>query len=133
MNRQIWQTAQGRATVKSRVMGPSLLRSGLIAASLAVMVGCSAQKDVTTYAASKAAEATATATTFIPIEGMSCGSCAATVKRTVKAIDGVTEVEVSLEHRGARVSYVAREVSPDRIAAAINQLGYKAGQPRAEP
>lgn len=130
MNRQIqpWVQRHGSITLGG-FSRPSLFRVGLIAIALGLMAGCSAQKSVTTYAASNAV----TTTTFIPIEGMSCGSCAATVKRSVKAIDGVTEVEISLEHRGARVRYIASKVSPDRIAAAINQLGYKAGQPKVEP
>ena len=68
----------------------------------------------------------------IPVEGMSCISCAATVKKTIQKIDGVTEVEVSLEHRAARVRYINGMVSPDQLVAAINHLGYQAGTPQAE-
>ncbi len=71
-------------------------------------------------------------TAFIPVEGMSCGSCAATVKRTLKAISGVTEAEVSLEQRGVKVRYLESKVAPEQMAAAINQAGYKAGTPRPE-
>ena len=81
----------------------------------------------TAQAASNAVMKTVT----IPIEGMSCSACAARVKRTLKAMDGVAEVEISLEHRNARVRYVEGKVSPERLVAAINQLGYKAGTPRA--
>jgi Cu+-exporting ATPase len=69
-------------------------------------------------------------TVTIPIEGMSCSACAARVKRALKAIDGVVEAEINLEHRNARVRYVEGKVSPERLVAAINQLGYKAGTPR---
>jgi copper chaperone CopZ len=69
-------------------------------------------------------------TVTIPIEGMSCSACAARVKRTLKAIDGVIEAEINLEHRNARVRYVESKISPERLVAAINQLGYKAGTPR---
>lgn len=68
----------------------------------------------------------------VPVEGMSCASCAASVRKTLKSIDGVTAVEVDLEHRRTRVQYAAEKVSPERIAAAINQLGYKAGEPKVE-
>ena len=101
----------------------------LIAVALAFTTGCSSQKTVAANTLSNAA----TKTTFIPVEGMSCSSCAATVKRAVKGLNGVTEVEVSLEHRGARVRYAEGKVTPDQIAAAINQLGYKAGHPTSEP
>lgn len=73
-----------------------------------------------------------TSVVTIPVEGMSCISCAATVKKTIQKIDGVTEVEVSLEHRAARVRYMDGKVSPDQLAAAVNHLGYRAGTPQPE-
>ena len=69
-------------------------------------------------------------TVSIPVEGMSCVSCAARVKRTLKGIDGVQHVEVSLEHREARVRFSPEKVTPERLEAAINELGYKAGKAR---
>lgn len=68
--------------------------------------------------------------TVIPVEGMICISCAATIKRAVKNIPGVFHVEVSLEDRTARVSYVPAKVSAESIVAAINKLGYRAGAPQ---
>lgn len=78
------------------------------------------------------AEAIPTTTVTLPVEGMSCGSCVASVKRTVKALNGVTSVEVSLAERRARVSYDASKVTPDQIVAAIRELGYKTGSPVTE-
>ena len=69
-------------------------------------------------------------TIVIPVQGMACVVCAATVKNAVKSLPGVSRVEVSLEKRGAHVTYAPNKLSPDRIAAAINKLGYKAGIPR---
>jgi copper ion binding protein len=69
-------------------------------------------------------------TVSIPVEGMSCVSCAARVKRTLKGIEGVQRVEVSLERREATVRFAADRVTPDRLEAAINELGYKAGKSR---
>ncbi len=66
----------------------------------------------------------------IPVEGMSCISCAARVKRTLKGIDGVQHVEVSLERREALVRFLTDKVTPQRLEAAINELGYKAGKSR---
>ncbi|MBI4482238.1 MAG: heavy-metal-associated domain-containing protein [Acidobacteria bacterium] len=71
-------------------------------------------------------------TVTLPIEGMTCASCTARVKKTLKSIDGVTEIEVSLEQRAARVRYLGTKVSPERLAAAINELGYRAGTPTEE-
>ncbi len=73
-----------------------------------------------------------TKTAVIPVEGMSCMSCVARVKRTLAKIDGVEEVTVSLEKREARIRYIEGKVTPARLAEEINSLGYRAGTPRAE-
>jgi copper chaperone CopZ len=73
--------------------------------------------------------ASSAGTVAIPIEGMTCASCAAHVKKALRAVDGVTDVEVSLEHRIARVRYTADKVKPEDLVGAINRLGYKAGPP----
>src|SRR5229473_4994223 len=59
-------------------------------------------------------------TVDIPVDGMACVVCAATVKKAVKSLDGVSRVEVSLEKRTARVTYAAGRLWPDRIVAAID-------------
>ena len=71
-------------------------------------------------------------TTAVAVEGMSCAACAASVRKTVSAIDGVSDVEVDLEHRQAKVRYVSGKTSPQQIAGAISKLGYKAGEPKVE-
>jgi copper chaperone len=63
----------------------------------------------------------------LPIEGMSCGSCVSNMKRTLKGLDGVSTVEVSLEQRNATVAYDPKKVKPEQIQAAVNKAGYKAG------
>ena len=68
-------------------------------------------------------------TVVIPVEGMACVACAARIKKAVKSLDGVSYVEVSLEKRTAQVTYAAHKLTPDRIVAAIDELGYKAGTP----
>jgi copper chaperone CopZ len=69
-------------------------------------------------------------TVVIPVEGMACIACAASVKRALKSIDGVSEVEVNLAQRVARVTYAPAKVAPDRLVTAINKLGYRAGTPK---
>ena len=85
---------------------------------------------VTLSFASDARSAAQPRTVSIPVEGMSCVSCAARVKRTLKAIDGVQQVEVSLERREAVVRFLPDKVSPERLKSAIDALGYKAGTPQ---
>ena len=81
--------------------------------------------DVTTLSTS----ATEMEVVTIPVEGMVCGSCVARTKGALKSVAGVHEVEVSLEKRVARIRYDSSKTSPDRLAAIINELGYKAGTP----
>lgn len=73
--------------------------------------------------------AVGTASVRIPVEGMSCSSCAASVKRAVRRLEGVASVDVDLAARQVLVGFVDGKVSPERIAAAIRELGYQAGTP----
>jgi len=72
-------------------------------------------------------------TVEIPVEGMACFVCAGTIKNTVKSLAGVLRVEVSLEKRMARVTYLGDGQVPEQIVAAIDELGYKAGTPKETP
>jgi copper chaperone CopZ len=68
-------------------------------------------------------------TVLIPVEGMSCVACAASVKKALTSLGGVSKVEVNLAERNARVRFDSTRVSPDRLVAAIDGLGYHAGAP----
>lgn len=68
----------------------------------------------------------------VPIQGMSCGACVANVKRTLKSVEGVKEVEVSLENKQARIQFDAAKVKPEGLAAAIQKAGYKPGTPTTD-
>ena len=65
----------------------------------------------------------------IPVEGMSCNSCVASVKSTLKPMDGVEKVAVSLVDRNATITYDPEEITPEQVQKAINDIGYKAGKP----
>lgn len=45
----------------------------------------------------------------------------------------MSDAEVSLVARTVRVTYAPDRLSLDRVVAAINRLGYKAGPPEAAP
>lgn len=67
-------------------------------------------------------------TVTMPVEGMSCGSCVSSIKKTVKSLEGVQQVSVSLEKRQATVTYAQEKISPEQIREAIQQKGYKTGK-----
>lgn len=104
---------------------------GAVLVLVTLLAACGTEKSVATGGTQKGST-TQARTVTIPIQGMSCGACAAGVKKKLKAVKGVQEVEVNLEHRHARVRYTDGQVPPQSLVAAINELGYKAGKPAAE-
>jgi copper chaperone CopZ len=71
-------------------------------------------------------------TVIIPVQGMVCVVCAASVRQAIKSLDGVSRVEVDLAKKSARVTFAPERVSADRIVAAINNISgsFKAGTPK---
>lgn len=57
---------------------------------------------------------------------MTCGGCAAAVKRAAQEVEGVTEADVTYEDGLAEVTYDPAKTSPTAIAEAITeQSGFK--------
>jgi copper chaperone CopZ len=65
----------------------------------------------------------------IPVEGMSCTSCAARIKKNLVGIDGVLAASVSFDEKSAIIQYDGRKLEPNRLASAISGLGFKVGTP----
>ena len=63
----------------------------------------------------------------ISIEGMSCMSCVANVKKTLSDLNGINEVKVSLENKSATLQYNPHNISLDKIKQSIDKIGYKKG------
>lgn len=57
------------------------------------------------------------------VDGMTCGHCAASVSREVRALDGVESVEVDVPSRTVAVASVA-PIAEEAIAAAVAEAGY---------
>jgi copper chaperone len=64
-------------------------------------------------------------TITLGIKGMTCGGCVASVQRVLKALDGVGQVDVSLEREQATIRYVSSRVDPARLRAVIEDAGYE--------
>lgn len=70
----------------------------------------------------------------IPVEGMVCLSCAASIKKAVRKVEGVTDAEIDFVHRSLRVTYASGKILLlGRVNTAILGLGYKPGTPVLEP
>lgn len=65
-------------------------------------------------------------TKTLSIEGMTCASCAQTVEKATKKLQGVTESNVNLATERLNVNFDENVVSLQDIQAAIDKAGYKA-------
>lgn len=61
---------------------------------------------------------------IIKIEGMSCSHCAKAVAQELEALEGVSNVEVSLKQKQATLN-AAESVTDDRLKGAVEEAGYK--------
>ena len=66
-------------------------------------------------------------TTFLSIEGMTCGNCVKHVQRALEGVAGVESATVSLEEKQAIVKH-ERQVATEQLIAAVEEEGYKATQ-----
>lgn len=60
----------------------------------------------------------------IAIEGMMCAHCIGTVEKALKAIEGVSDVRVSLEDKNAMLA-AEENVSDDTLRRAVEEAGYE--------
>ncbi len=60
-----------------------------------------------------------------PVRGMSCQKCVGRITEAVGALDGVEQVDVSLERQQARVAFDERRLASADIVAAIEAAGYR--------
>ncbi len=66
-------------------------------------------------------------TELLSVTGMTCGGCASKVTRALKAIDGVGDVQVSVDAGEARVQYDERKSTPEQLMSAVSGAGFGAG------
>ncbi|MGL4647992.1 MAG: heavy metal translocating P-type ATPase, partial [Caldilineaceae bacterium] len=67
---------------------------------------------------------TAVANLDLPIAGMTCNNCAATITRTLKRVPGVLEADASYATEHARVRYLPSMVEVTDLKRAIRDAGY---------
>src|SRR5713101_10005568 len=63
--------------------------------------------------------------TTIPIQGMHCAGCVATIERALRSVVGVVEAQVNLATEQATVAYVATRVETSTLRQAITGAGYE--------
>jgi Cu+-exporting ATPase len=67
----------------------------------------------------------------LPIQGMTCASCASRIERKLNKLDGV-RATVNYATEKARVEFDADAVTPEALVAAVEAVGYSATLPSAE-
>jgi P-type Cu+ transporter len=60
----------------------------------------------------------------LPISGMTCAGCVASVERKLKDTGGITGVAVNLSTESARITFTPGDIDPSRIAEAVRSAGY---------
>lgn len=86
------------------------------------------QKKADRATTNKQAKTIATQKIKIPVDGMVCSACQSTVKKAIKSLNGVKNVEVSLENKFAFITFYPNLIKPEQIQKAINDKGYTAGK-----
>ena len=63
-------------------------------------------------------------TVVLDIQGMTCQGCVKSVENVLRAVDGVRQVQVSLETAKATIEYDAGKISIAALKSAIGEAGY---------
>lgn len=63
-------------------------------------------------------------TLTLAVENMTCAACPYTVKRSLSAVPGVSNVVVSYEHKTAVVTYDDAKTNVQSLMAATTNAGY---------
>jgi P-type Cu+ transporter len=65
-----------------------------------------------------------TAVAIVSIGGMHCPACSARVVKALQALPGVQEAEVSLESKGAKVTFISGKITSELLQQAVTEAGY---------
>ena len=71
-------------------------------------------------------------TVKLDIEGMTCGSCAASVKSALEKVDGIRNVQISFEQKGGTVEFDPTKLNEKKIIEVVNETGFKARRAATE-
>ncbi len=63
-------------------------------------------------------------TEIVKVTGMTCGGCISNVTHALKAVSGVSEVDVSLSAGEATVKFDERLTSREKLKSAVKGAGY---------
>lgn len=71
-------------------------------------------------------------TMTLPVTGMTCANCAATIERTLKKLDGVSEASVNFAAENVTVRFDPEMIRLPELVARVERAGYKVPAQRVE-
>lgn len=66
------------------------------------------------------------------VEGMTCAACTVTTKVAINKLNGINDIDVSLENKSAVVNYDDSKTDAVKIKEKIDSVGYKATKRQCE-
>ncbi len=69
---------------------------------------------------------------ILPIKGMTCANCAATIERNVKKVEGVQDTVVNLSSEKATIGYDSSQTTLDKVVARIRRAGFDVAEAEGE-
>jgi copper chaperone len=66
------------------------------------------------------------------VKGMTCGGCATSVEKALKATDGVQQVRVSYERGTAIVKYDDQKVTVEQLQRVVKNTGFSCDLPSTD-
>ena len=69
---------------------------------------------------------------ILPIKGMTCANCVATIERNLKKMDGVQTATVNLSSERAVVEYDPQKLGLDDMVGKVRHAGYDVAEGSAE-
>lgn len=66
------------------------------------------------------------------IKGMHCASCAGIIERTLKKVEGVSQIEVNYGTETAMVAFDETKITPEQLSSRMQPLGYTLVLPTAK-
>lgn len=115
-------------TMKSLLMNVSM--STIIVIALAITSCAQQQKKEQKSISKEQTNPLVMLTVKMPVNGVVCSACQSNVKKTIKSVDGVTDVEVNLEKKFAVFTYDPKKVKIEQVQKAVNEKGFEAGKPQ---
>jgi Cu+-exporting ATPase len=71
-------------------------------------------------------------TIILPITGMTCANCVATIERNLNKLDGVDQASVNLSSERATVGFDSQKLQLDDIISKVQKAGYDVAQAEAD-